>query len=127
MIESDWRNKLVKAFNQAYGINGYIWANDVRYRAGFPDLEVMLDMKVAHYELKLCKHPEYRDQMTQLQVAVCKRIAGAGVHVSCLTYLSEKNAVHIRNFNINGFTRDYIVPAQVFNNMWIDRSITCNI
>lgn len=98
MLESSWRSKLVDAFRKNQP-RGFIWVNDVRYKAGFPDIYIVLNCICRHYELKVCPGREYTNQMTVLQEAVCRRMAAAGVHVSCISLIPQMHSVVVKNFN----------------------------
>ena len=116
MKENEWRSKLVKAFTQNFKDQGFIWVNDVRYKAGWPDIYVVLNGFSSHYELKLCRGSILIDQMSPLQRAVCRRLAKAGAHVSCLTYLPETELVHVECISQQ---TEYVLSLAKFNERWI--------
>lgn len=116
MKENEWRSKLVKAFTQNFKDQGFIWVNDVRYKAGWPDIYIVANGVSRHYELKLCRGPMFLDQMSALQKAVCKRLAKAGAHVSCLTYIPDRSLVQVTNFNSN---HTYAIHQSLFMFRWI--------
>jgi hypothetical protein len=56
MKESQWRAKLVKDFKQHFDeTEGFIWAMDAKFKAGFPDLLLIIIGQTIHYELKIAR------------------------------------------------------------------------
>jgi hypothetical protein len=118
MIESDWRNKLVHQFNKTQPL-GMIWINDVRYKAGWPDVYTVVHGVSSHYELKLWKHttrPTIEDCMTDLQIAVCKRLARAGARTFTLINCTLFNSILVYDF-ITGFYK--LIDSREFELEWI--------
>ena len=118
MKESDWRSQLIKQFREKK--LGFIWANDVRYKAGYPDLYTIRKGVSIHYELKYHRG-EFSEltildkTMTKLQQAVCKSIAGARGNVYTLVLLENKSVYAYNWFNLRG---QLYTPEQ-FYSWWI--------
>jgi len=55
MKESQWRTKLVNDFKKYQIRDSFIWAMDAKFKAGFPDLLVIIMGKTIHYELKVIR------------------------------------------------------------------------
>lgn len=118
MKEADWRSKLVKQFNMACP-TGIIWINDVRFKAGWPDVYTVIGSISSHYELKLLKtkttQPGIEECMTKLQIAVCKRLAKAGARTFTLMNCPLMNSIFIHDFTTG---RCKQVGAKEFEHEW---------
>lgn len=87
MMERDFRRRLIQEFEAEHREGSFIWAHDVHFKAGFPDIYWILGGRSYHAELKVCrafKMPANPwDLCTKIQVHVAERLwrAGAEVHL----------------------------------------------
>ncbi len=118
MRESDWRSKLVKSFGSKVHEPKIVWVNDVRYKAGWPDLYTVMHGISTHYELKLSKNfslPRIEDHMTKLQIAVCKKLSMAEARVFTLINCPVINLVVVYNFRTQLYTE---MISHDFDDAW---------
>lgn len=122
MKESEWRSKLVKTFNSRCAENIYnsmVWVNDVRYKAGWPDLYTVVHGKSTHYELKLIKRrvlqTRIEECMSKLQIAVCNRLTKAGAQVYTLINCPLDNIVVVYNFKTDVYR---VKTSHDFDEAW---------
>lgn len=83
MKEVQWRSKLVSKFRLKRP-SDFIWAMDAKFKAGFPDLYVIIRFASSyHYELKMTKKPHYgsmslRKLFDPIQISVMNSINQSG-------------------------------------------------
>lgn len=83
--ETSWRTKLIREFKKAHP-DGFIWAMDAKFKAGFPDLLVILNGKSFYFELKVIHHytngryiPEQIKKLCQpVQISVLRSMGQSG-------------------------------------------------
>lgn len=79
MKETHWRSKLIKLFKETHP-NEFIWAMDAKFKAGFPDLLVIVDGRTIHYELKAVSFCSFDNLgfFKPIQLSIIRAINRAG-------------------------------------------------
>ena len=128
MKESAWRSKLVKLFNITHS-EGFIWAMDAKFKAGFPDLYVLINGTMGghslpfHYELKVVDNfreasLDVMDYLEPVQISVCKSIAKAGGKSRALVLSLQKKDVYLYDFSTHS---TMLFSNDLFTTFWVGR------
>lgn len=115
MKETQWRSKLVSQF-KLFNANDFIWAMDAKFKAGFPDLYLIVRGKSIHYELKMTNKVHFGSKDLEklfdpIQISVMRSIGKAGIAARGLVHENAGNCTFIwmvdfYNERVHRFTED---------------------
>lgn len=95
MKESQWRSKLIRLRKQSNPAD-FIWAMDAKFKAGFPDLYLLVKGIPVHIELKIADEPTKIQEFTLMQLADARALAFSfslevDDHVNIICYHNKLN------------------------------------
>lgn len=123
MKESQWRSQLIEMIRSKHkDPSDFIWAMDAKFKAGFPDLYLVLsgvDIP-KHYELKVSKTAPKDDYdvinfFKKIQVSIMKSICKAGGHARGLILTENSAEVWMVDFYRDKL---HVFGREAFNNWW---------
>lgn len=115
MKESQWRSKLMRMRKTTNPTN-FIWIMDAKFKAGFPDIYLLIDGTPVHIELKIAHFYNGYNGLDPIQLQTLKMLAAAGAVAFCFNL--EDKTVGVTRINKDGSTFSKLMYNDAFYAFW---------